>query len=138
MAAGLFLLVCAGLAWWFGQPLKVGTAYRMGPGYVPMLLAWLTGAFGVALCITGLLTRGAPLQAWRFKPMVFILGAMVVFGLCVERTGLLIASALAVGLSALAAPSPRLREIVLLAACMAGFACVLFPLALQLPLKVWP
>ena len=70
--------------------------------------------------------------------MVLVLGAMVVFGLCVERTGLLIASALAVGLSALAAPSPRLREIILLAICLAGFACVLFPLALQLPLKVLP
>ena len=138
IAAGLFLLVCAALAWWFGQPLKVGTAYRMGPGYVPMLLAWTTGAFGAALLVTGLLTRGAPLEAWRYRPMVLVLGAMVVFGLCVERTGLLIASALAVGLSALAAPSPRLREIVLLAACLAGFACVLFPLALQLPLKVLP
>jgi hypothetical protein len=31
-----------------------------------------------------------------------------------------------------------LREVVLLAACLAGFACVLFPLALQLPLKVLP
>lgn len=138
VASGLFLMVCAVLAWWFGQPLKVGTAYRMGPGYVPMLLAWATGAFGAALLITGLLTRGARLEAWRFRSIVLVLGAMLVFGLTVERAGLLIASALAVALSALAAPSPRLREVVLLAACLAGFACVLFPLALQLPLKVLP
>ncbi len=138
VASGLFLLVCAVLAWWFGQGLKVGTAYRMGPGYVPMLLAWATGAFGAALLVTGLLTRGDRLEAWRFRSMVLVLGAMVVFGLTVERAGLLIASALAVSLSALAAPSPRLREVVLLAACLAGFACVLFPLALQLPLKVLP
>jgi len=138
VAAGLFLMVCAVLAWWFGQPLKVGTAYRMGPGYVPMLLAWTTGAFGATLLITGLLTHGARLEAWRFRSIVLVLGAMLVFGLTVERAGLLIASALAVALSALAAPSPRLREVVLLAACLAGFACVLFPLALQLPLKVLP
>ena len=49
LAAGLFLLVVAALAWWFAQPLKVGTAYRMGPGYVPILLAWITGAFGAVL-----------------------------------------------------------------------------------------
>ena len=138
VASGLFLLVCAVLAWWFGQGLKVGTAYRMGPGYVPMLLAWATGAFGAALLVTGLLARGDRLEAWRFRSIVLVLGAMVVFGLTVERAGLLIASALAVSLSALAAPSPRLREVVLLAACLAGFACVLFPLALQLPLKVLP
>jgi len=138
VASGLFLMVCAVLAWWFGQPLKVGTAYRMGPGYVPMLLAWTTGAFGATLLITGLLTHGARLEAWRFRSIVLVLGAMLVFGLTVERAGLLIASALAVALSALAAPSPRLREVVLLALCLAGFACVLFPLALQLPLKVLP
>jgi hypothetical protein len=70
--------------------------------------------------------------------MVLVLGSLIVFALCIERTGLLIASTLAVALSALAAPSPRLREIVLLAVCMAGFACLLFPFALNLPLRILP
>lgn len=138
LAAGLFLLVVAGLAWWFGQPLKVGTAYRMGPGYVPILLSWITGAFGTVLLISGLIARGPALAKWQLRPIVLVLGSLVVFALCIERTGLLIASVLAVALSALAAPSPRLREIVLLALCLAGFACLLFPFALNLPLRILP
>ncbi|MBU6270278.1 MAG: tripartite tricarboxylate transporter TctB family protein [Betaproteobacteria bacterium] len=138
LAAGLFLLVVAALAWWFAQPLKVGTAYRMGPGYVPILLAWITGAFGAVLVLSSLVARGAALEKWRLRPMVLVLGSLVVFALCIERTGLLIASTLAVALAALAAPSPRLREIVLLALCMAGFACLLFPFALNLPLRILP
>ncbi|MEI8303158.1 MAG: tripartite tricarboxylate transporter TctB family protein [Burkholderiales bacterium] len=138
LAAGLFLLVVAALAWWFGQPLKVGTAYRMGPGYVPILLSWITGAFGAVLVLSALVSRGPGLEKWRLRPMVLVLGSLIVFALCIERTGLLIASTLAVALSALAAPSPRLREIVLLAVCMAGFACLLFPFALNLPLRILP
>ena len=138
LAAGLFLLIFAGLAWWYGQPLKVGTAYRMGPGYVPMLLAWILGAFGLALVVLGLARRGMPLEAWRPKPIVLVLGSLVMFALTIERTGLLIASVLAVGLAGLAAPQQRLRQTALLALCLAGFACLLFPFALQLPLRILP
>lgn len=138
LAAGIFLLVVAVLAWWFGQNLKVGTAYRMGPGYAPMLLSWIAGGFGAVLVLTGLLRRGPALERWHLRPMALVLGAMVVFGLCIERTGLLVASALAVALSGLAAPSPRVREIAMLALCLAAFACLLFPFALNLPLKIFP
>jgi hypothetical protein len=138
LAAGIFLLVVAALAWWFGQNLKVGTAYRMGPGYAPIMLSWIAGGFGAVLVLSALLRRGPGLERWCLRPMALVLGAMVVFGLCIERTGLLVASALAVALSGLAAPSPRIREIVILALCMAAFACLLFPFALNLPLKIFP
>lgn len=137
-AAGAFLLVFAVLAWWFGQPLKVGTAFRMGPGYVPLLLAWILGAFGVALCALGVSRVGPALERWRVRPLVLVLGALIVFGLTIERTGLFISSLLAVSISAAAGASPRAREIGLLALCLAIGACLLFPLALQLTLKVFP
>ncbi|HPU50064.1 MAG TPA: tripartite tricarboxylate transporter TctB family protein [Burkholderiaceae bacterium] len=138
LAAGLFLLVCAVLGWWFGQPLKVGTAYRMGPGYVPILLSWVMGGFGVLLCTLAFLHRGAALEKWRAKPIVLVLGSLLVFAFTIERTGLLIASTLAVAMAGLASPQQRLRQTVLLAVCLAAFACVLFPLALQLPLRIFP
>lgn len=138
LAGGLFLLVCGVAAWWFGQSLKVGTAYRMGPGYVPMLLSWSIGAFGVLLCLTGILRKGPALEGWRLKPIVLVLGAMVLFALTIERAGLLVASALVVLLASAAGPNPRVREIAILAACLAGGVCALFPLALQLPLRVLP
>ena len=138
LACGLFLLACALAAWWFGQGLKVGTAFRMGPGYAPMLLSWTIGAFGVALCVLGVTRKGPALERWRIRPLIFVLGAMVVFALSIEKAGLLISAALAVVLAGVAAPSPRLREIALLALCLAAGACALFAVALQLPLKVFP
>ena len=138
LAAGLFLLVCAVLGWWFGQPLKVGTAYRMGPGYVPIMLSWVMGGFGVVLCAMAFVHRGPALEKWHAKPIVLVLGSLLVFAFAIERTGLLIASILAVGMASLASPQQRLRQTLLLAVCLAVFACVLFPLALQLPLRIFP
>ena len=138
LAAGLFLLLCAVLGWWFGQPLKVGTAYRMGPGYVPIMLSWVMGAFGVVLCVMAFVHRGPALEKWRIKPIGLVLGSLLVFALTIERTGLLIASILAVGMASLASPQQRLRQTALLAVCLAAFACVLFPFALQLPLRIFP
>lgn len=138
LVAGIFLIVFAALAWWFGQPLKVGTAFRMGPGYVPILLAWVLGAFGVGLVLLGLFHRGPRLERWRFKPMVLVLGALVVFGLTIEGLGLVIASILAVGMSGLAAPNYRMRELALLAIALAAGSALLFPIGLNLPLNIFP
>lgn len=138
LVAGLLLVVFAALAWWFGQPLKVGTAFRMGPGYVPILLAWVMGAFGVALLLIGLLRDGPMLERWRIKPIVLVLGALVVFAYSIETLGLLIASVLAVSIGGMAAPNVRPVQLALLAVGLAVGSCLLFPLALNLPLNVFP
>lgn len=138
LAAGLFLLVCGILGWWFGQHLKVGTAYRMGPGYAPMLLSWILMAFGAVMCASGLMRSGKGLERWPMRPILMILGAILLFGFAVERVGLLLCSFAVVWLGSAAAPQPRYREAALWAACLAGLACVLFPIALQLPLRIFP
>lgn len=136
--AALFLLACAGCAWWFGRELSVGTAFRMGPGYIPRLLAWIVAGFGLLLLLRAFTWPGEPLARWPLRPLVLVLGAMVVFGLSVERAGLLLASLLSVSLAALASPQNRWRDTLLLAALLAAGACVLFPWLLQLPLRVLP
>lgn len=138
VAAGLFLLACAALAWWFGQGLKVGTAYRMGPGYAPLLLSWVMAIFGAVLCANGVLRSGQGLERWPLRPILLIVGAIVFFGLSIERLGLLAASMVVVLLASIAAPQPRIREAVIWSACLAGFACLLFAVALQLPLRIFP
>jgi hypothetical protein len=138
LAAGLFLLACAALAWIFGHNLSMGNAFRMGAGYIPRMLWWIVGAFGLAMCANALRVPGPALARWPLRPIVLVLGAMVVFALSIERAGLLVASLAAVTMACLASRPSRVHEIAVLAACLAGAACLLFPIALQLPLKVWP
>lgn len=138
LIAAVFLLACAGLAWWFGRDLSVGTAFRMGPGYIPRLLSWIVLGFGLLLLVRAFVMAGPRLSPWPLRPIVLVLGAMVVFALSVERAGLLLASLLAVGLAALATPQNTWRSTLVLAAVLAVAACVLFPWLLQLPLRVLP
>ena len=138
LIAALFLLACAGCAWWFGRDLSVGTAFRMGPGYIPRLLTWIVLGFGLLLMVRAFVWPGPALERWPLRPIVLVLGAMVVFGLTVERGGLLIASVLAVGLAALATSQNRWRDVAVLAIGLTAAACVLFPWLLQLPLRVLP
>lgn len=138
LIAALFLLACAGCAWWFGRDLSVGTAFRMGPGYIPRLLTWIVLGFALLLMVRAFVWPGPALERWPLRPIVLVLGAMVVFGLTVERGGLLIASLLAVGLAALATAQNRWRDVAVLAIGLAAAACVLFPWLLQLPLRVLP
>ena len=138
LIAALFLLASAGCAWWFGRELSVGTAFRMGPGYIPRLLTWIMFGFGLLLLARAFLLHGPALAPWPLRPIVLVLGAMVVFALTVERGGLLVASLLVVGLAALASPQNRWRSVVGLSVGLAVAACVLFPWLLQLPLRVLP
>ncbi len=138
LIAALFLLACAGCAWWFGKELMVGTAFRMGPGYVPRLLTWIILGFGLLLLVRAFVWPGPALERWPFRPIVLVLGSMLVFALTIERGGLLAASALTVALAALASPHNRWRGTLILALSLAGAACVLFPWLLQLPLRILP
>ena len=138
LLAGLCLLACAGLAWWFGRDLSVGTAFRMGPGYIPRLLTWIILGFGVLLLVRAFVMHGPRLAPWPLRPIVLVLGAMLVFAVSVERAGLLIAATLSVGMGALATPQNGWRSVLALAIGLAAGACVLFPVLLQLPLRVLP
>lgn len=138
LIAALFLLACAGCAWWFGKDLSVGTAFRMGPGYIPRLLTWMVFGFGLLLLARAFLWHGPAVARWPLRPVVLVLGAMVAFALTIERGGLLIASLLAVGMAALASPQNRRRDVAVLSIGLAAAACVLFPWLLQLPLRVLP
>lgn len=138
LIAALFLLACAGLAWWFGRDLNVGTAFRMGPGYIPRLLTWIVLGFGLLLLARAFVIRGPRLAAWPLRAVLLVPGAMLLFALSVERAGLLIASLLAVAVAALASTQNSWRGTLALSVGLAVSACVMFVWLLQLPMRVLP
>jgi hypothetical protein len=72
VASGLFfiLVAFAGLylnGGFFGIGLEqhaIGTARRMGPGYMPMLVLWILLALGALVLVLGLFEGPDPLQRW--------------------------------------------------------------------------
>src|SRR5437868_2560690 len=86
--AGLLFLVVGCLALWFGRAYTFGTATKMGPGYLPTVLSWGLVLIGAFLSLRALALGDDPIERSLIRPQIFILAAIIVFGLLIERVGL--------------------------------------------------
>ncbi len=66
----------------------LGTAARMGPGYFPRILGILLIVLGSSLAFRALRIQGSALPGWQWRPVVIVLGSVVLFGLVVNIVGL--------------------------------------------------
>ena len=103
--AGLLFMAVAAFGLWVSRDYPVGTALRMGTGYVPRLLCWVLLGLGALILVQGLraavrgrCARSRP--AWR--AVIAVTAALVLFALSIERLGLVVAIVLLVGIGALA------------------------------------
>jgi Tripartite tricarboxylate transporter TctB family len=122
-----------------GQELEVGTSFRMGPGYFPMLLSVLMIGLGLAMTVLG--WRG-PMQEggvgrvpWQGLLMVVV--PVALFGLTLRGLGLAPVLVLVVLGSAWASRYASLRASVPLALGIAAFCSFLFIKGLGLPLPLF-
>jgi putative tricarboxylic transport membrane protein len=136
--AGLVIVAVAAFAYWLGHGLPGGMAGGMGPGTLPKALAVLLGLLGALLVGTSILEKGATLERWSIRGPLFILGALVVFGLAVRPLGLAIAGPLAIVVSAFASDEVRWGETILFGVLMTAFCVGLFKFALGLPIPLAP
>ena len=109
-----------------GYPL--GTAFRMGPGYFPLVLASVMVVLGLAIVGKGILATmpddpPAPIP-WR--GLVLLLGAILFFGATIRGLGLAPALFLTVFASAMARRRNTPFSALLLAAGMTVFCVVIF------------
>jgi putative tricarboxylic transport membrane protein len=135
---GLIIIGTAAVALWQGSDLPIGSFGSMGPGMLPLGLALLLGLLGALLAVDALLERSPPLERWSLRGMVFILAAIVAFGLTVRPLGLLVAGPVAIVISAFASSEVRWVETLLFGALMTAFCTGLFKLALGLPIPLAP
>jgi hypothetical protein len=136
--AGLFFVATAALGLWLLRDVRLGTSMRMGPGYLPTLLCWLLVAVGLWMMGKSLFVNGPRLERWYLRPLAFVLGALVLFSLSIDKLGLVATIVAMVVVAALATPESRWKEVVISAVALAAFSASLFVKALGLPLPIWP
>ena len=141
--AGLLFIVVAVLGLWISRDYPIGTALRMGTGYVPRLLCWLLLGLGAIVLVQGLRdAQGArPLSAGdvsALRPVVFVTASLVVFGLSIERLGLVVSILLLIGVGAVAARGLRPLETLAAAFALIVLSWGIFILGLGLTIPVWP
>lgn len=137
-AAGVFLIALAIIAFWQAADLSLGTMRQLGPGMLPRVLIICTGLCGLVLLILSFLHDGSPLERWGLRGPLFVLGAVVLFGLTIRPLGLAVAGPLVIIVGSFASHESRLIESVIFGVVMTGFCLLLFKVLLTLPIPVAP
>jgi putative tricarboxylic transport membrane protein len=126
---------CAGL--WLGRNYPVGTLVRMGPGFFPMAMSMALTGIGGFLVARSLVVAGEPVERSAFWPQLLILGAIVAFGLLIERVGLAVAVMAVAAVSGVTAQGLRWFELIALIVAMSALSVALFVYLLGQPIPVW-
>jgi Tripartite tricarboxylate transporter TctB family len=130
---GLMLIAIGTAAIAIARHYPFGTALRMGPGYVPIVLGAILIVFGVSLL--GAALRGGEKIAggWSLRALVLLPLALVLFGLLMEHGGFVPAMLILVFASAAASAEFKLRDALLLSLGLTALSVVLFVWLLGLP-----
>ena len=133
---GLAVIAVAVFAYWMARNLPAGAAGGIGPGSLPKALAALLGGLGMVLLLNSF--HSERLARWSVRGPLFVLGALVVFGLAVRPLGLAVAGPLAIAAAAFGSSEVRWRETLVYGLAMTAFCVGLFKFALGLPIPLAP
>jgi putative tricarboxylic transport membrane protein len=136
--SGIMFLAFAAVGLLAARGYSLGTPGRMGPGYFPILLATVLGGLGLLLVVRSLVIAGDRLSRLHLLPLAIIALGVCLFGVFIERLGLVIALIVVTMVTALASRESRPMEFTALALVLAAFSVGVFVYALRLPLPIWP
>ncbi len=144
----MFTLVGGGFALG-SMSYTVGNGARMGPGYFPLLLGIVLAVLGGFIMFYSLMEHsedGGKIGQFAWRPVVFILGANIAFGILLgglpsiglPAMGLIIAIFALVVIASKAGDSFVLKEVLLLATILSAGSYLAFIVLLKLQMPVWP
>ena len=116
----------------------MGTASRMGPGYFPFVLGNALGVLGLVILLKSFLSDGERVSKLAWRPILWILGAVVVFGLTVKLIGLALAIIVLVLISAFGGHEFKLKEQLIAGVVLSIGSIAVFVYGLKLPFPIWP
>lgn len=115
--------------------LDLGTAFRMGPGYFPLILSGVLILLGAVILAGSLGATPQEFGAMAWRGMLFILPAPIVFGLTVRGLGFvpsIFLTAFVAGFASLKMSPPRALA---LAVAITIFSTLVFSYGLGLPFR---
>ena len=117
----------------------LGSARRMGPGYYPFALSLLGMVLGAAIVLRALIAPPEPEETgFRWRPLIFVAAAFVLFGLMIERGGLLATVVATTMVGSMADRESRVSESLILGIGLALGIWAVFVALLGLSIPVMP
>ncbi len=147
--AGLMFSVVGGAFAIGASTYNIGEGARMGPGYFPLMLGIVLVFLGAVLVFESLVVEtedGEKIGRWAWKPLGFIVGANVLFGVLlaglpkfgVPAMGMVVAIYGLVLVASLAGDEFKLKEVLVLSTILSLGSYVAFVWLLKLQFQVWP
>ena len=121
---------------------SMGTPARMGPAFFPFYLGAILFALGVLIAVNGF--RGAQGQAgskidpFHWRPILLVLGAVVLFGIILKPVGMLIAGWLLIMIASLGSYEFQWKRSAVLGVILVVFCALVFVWGLKLPIPLCP
>lgn len=141
LVAGL-LFVVTGVAFaWGSTAYEFGNAANPGPGYFPFGLGVILALLGGLVLFKAMSVEtadGEPIGAIGWRPLLVVVGAILLFALALPRLGLPLSVALVSFLVGFASNESRPLELLALSAGLAVFCALVFIQGLRLNLPLWP
>jgi Tripartite tricarboxylate transporter TctB family. len=136
----MFVAVGLGFAWG-STNYSFGVAARPGPGYFPFGLGLLMAVLGGVVLFNSLVVEtedGERVGAFAWKPLLIIVGSVLVFGFLLPRLGMFITLPLLVVMSASASDEFKLKEALFNAVILTVGSWAIFIYGLNLTIPLWP
>jgi hypothetical protein len=115
--------------------LELGTAFRMGPGYFPFILALALILFGAIILVQAFRAVHEPIGPIAWRGILFILAAPIFFGITVRGLGFVPALFFTGLIAAFASQKMTPVKAVVLAALLTVFSVLVFSYGLGLPFQ---
>lgn len=134
---------------WGATAYSLGTGARMGPGYFPMLLGVMMTVLGAVITFNSLVIEragGDKIGKWAYKPLVFIIAANLIFGVCLgglpsiklPAMGMIVGIYALTFVASMAEAGWKYKQTFILATVLAVISYVAFVKILKLQFPVWP
>ncbi|HEX2545437.1 MAG TPA: tripartite tricarboxylate transporter TctB family protein [Ramlibacter sp.] len=134
---------------WGATNYTIGEGARMGPGYFPLMLGCLLTLIGVFIVFEAMVVEtedGEPVGKFAWKPLLFIIGSNVVFGIClggipklgIPAMGLIVGIYALTFIASMAGEEHKNKEVIVLATVLAIISYLAFIVLLKLQFPVWP
>ena len=136
------MFVAVGVAFaWGALNYSFGSSARPGPGYFPFGLGILMALLGGFILFESLVVEtddGEPIGGFAWKPLLIIVGSVVLFGLLLPRLGMAITLPILVFVSSLAGDEFHWKDALLNSVILTVGSWLIFIKGLSLVIPLWP
>lgn len=135
---GVLYLAFGAAGMWYSFDYPMGSAARMGPGYLPCLVSGILLVFGAGALVRSVRIAGEDLGRIAFRPLLHVVLGVVAFAVLAERAGLLLSLVALIVISAAGSREFRLGWVPVFGMlAFIAFCAGIFVTGLHVPLPLF-